>query len=332
MIKQRTDELYLSSSENYLLMIGITNVKVYNLNNDSLYKLKIRDISQAIITYDDKYIICRKEYSNYLYIYNLEDGKILLRKKISAEYKISSLVQCDTENIFLSLKSDYTKNSLTCIIIRYNFETGEEQKIVLPHLIEADFKSYIKKGNLLLFPFEFFCEDKYQTVYYTWNDCFVKTDDKLVRECHLNMDMNYSKNADYYSIATIGDFEENNYSKFTNDSQIVVYNKYNQPIIKINNRIFLTPEDIAKKYYLGYFTYDIDADEDVFYTKYDNIVELYYLKSMTLKKIEFDFDIMNVYISFKNDCIILLSLEIYCSYSYIYKLSNMIKNEIAYIL
>lgn len=299
-------------------------MKIMNLCNNEISKYPIQNICKLFVSNDDKYLFFAKDYSNVLYIYNITDVTLLKKKCFSSKYYIYSMIQCDNENIFIVLENRRTSEYN---IMKYNFGKDIEEIINIPNLKYADFRDVIKKGNQNIYKFQIsYRDDKIIDEYYGWKDGFIRVEDEKL---FLNnyTEIAYSNDGKYYFVSYTkmdGHFDP---KEVTKQSKLKVYDSSNHLLINLNDREFENELDIPKKYYAGHFTFDVGQKRNVFYTKRDNIVELYYFDPIEYKKIELDFDfiqIWDVWISFKNNAFIVgVNGPIY-SYCYVYSLSTFL--------
>ncbi len=291
----------LSPKENYILIFQSTNLKIYNTNSLKISEVPLKYICDAYITNDEKYLICRKDYCEYIYVYNLKTKEILVQKLFKKEYVVTSFVECDENSMFVCLES---KQNKPCIIVKYNFLKDEERIIYIPNMEKACFESTIVYNNQRLY---LIMSQDHQYRYYQWNNSSFEIVDIYQKYLNENLIITTSSDGNYSSIVNMIDldnFEDSSFKKVSKESYLAVF-KQSQLLFKLNKRKFEILDDMGTKHYFGRFTFDPISKEMVFYTRCHNKVQLYYLTSKKIIEFNTQFKLYDIYISFIKDIIII---------------------------
>lgn len=326
--KIKSDGEYVSPSEKYIITIVSTYISVYDVENNAVNRLAISNISRVCITLDDRFLYFSKLNSSYLYVYDLIKLEICLKKIIKRNTEIYSINQMNNTQLIILLKDKKSENKIGELykfnnyIYIYNSITQNIENIELPNVNIQNIDYPIKINHEFIFPINIY-EKKdnkviYKKEYYEIHEKKLKHR-KVSQEYYDNNEIIFSNSQKYYA-KIFNYYVDDSINIDEQHSKIIIYDKQEKEVFRIKDRKFDTPIDILTNCYRGKFVSDLYGVE-IFYTPYNKNIELYYMNGK-IKKLFVDMPIINVYLSFKKDFILINSPSIISSYCYIYKLSS----------
>lgn len=331
--KIKSDYEYISKSEQYIITCVGTYITIYNTKNFQFTKLMINDIEHICMTADDRYAFFSKIYSGYLYIYDLFSHELKPKKCIKSRMEIISINQYDENKILLVLKNKHKlkKYKERCyveyVLYLYDFKENQLINIEIPSkdIFSIDSIPIIKNNNIIYrCCIKEFDEDIIKEVFYKVQDRKFVEVELSQEDVNNTIDIVYSKDYQYY--AKILNKTKKNEDILLNKNQSGIYiydNKKNNEIMSIQNRCFNTEMKVLFNFYRGDFIVDKNRNH-IFYTPNNGTVELYYIEKKLAKILEFNLEIMNVYISYQYDYIMIRTAEMNRCFCYIYKLSSFL--------
>ncbi len=332
-IKQKSDYEYVSDSENYIILINSTYISVYNVLCNTMKEIKIRDVKDVYVDYKDRYLYLSKFYSSNLYIYELETGDLLLKKALKRGTKIKNLLAIDDELIVClenkksnhKVKDIYKSNSdikelyiFEQFMFLYHFSDNTIKNIILPNYI-FEVEGPMKIKDEYLYAIQIIEQDKLNTYLYK-----IKKDKDeifLIKSHSLNYDESviYSDDMKY--------FVKKNYKHYRLGSI------EGKNIDKINVKDFSNNEIFSKKN-----EKDLSLEFEIckFAKTYNNIYVVYFYWNKTiyiyeingkLREIKVNKEIIDMFLSLKNDYITILINNNHYTVLYMYTLSKMKDNK-----
>lgn len=322
--KSKSSIEYISESENYIVMILATFMRVYNIKEKNFIKINMDDVSHIYISNDDRFMIFAKSYSPYVYLYDLLKQEVVLRKVLERNTIIKSIYSNNNGNVLIWLQD----NSHT---INYN---GQDKTRYLLYSFNCKDNCFQKISNFDMYGVTHIFDAIYRIEFIDKNsnkhwisNCEI-IDDKI-QETHLledyissNYQIGFSKDKKYYFIAENSMKKNNDTILDESNSQLIVY-KNSTEILKINNRRANSSLETILNFYRGKFVIDNEGNH-IFYTSYNQKIYLYYLEKNIVKEIPLGMPILNYYISFINDYLFISSPQISYSVCYIYTLHELL--------
>lgn len=275
-------------------MVANTVIRVFDMRINKEYKFKVNYVSNVCISNDDRFLFYSRECSGYIKIYDLIEHKLVKRCITRSKY-IKSIHQYSQNQLLIWGKSEWGKSFYELYI--YNFIDDKVEIYKDDNIISVE--EVIKYNNKLYYPIDFIDGDNEISKYCEfYNDELIKHHDKL------NNDKNVLFSNDNKYCAVINKIflsDEKDYQLLNENTNIDMYNCDDKKLIfKIKDREFKSTFDILMNQYYGHFVTDLN-NENIFYTFPDNKIIFYYLESKVVKEINLDKEIMDCFVSFKND-------------------------------
>lgn len=315
--KVKSSGEYISESENYIVIMLATFIRLYDVRTKKTIKINIKDISHVYISRDDRFMILSKSYSPYIYLYDLIVHEIVIRKSLDKNAVISYIHSDKNGNAIICAK--YTCHINRCLLYIFYYKEGQFQRIDnnkicdLIHLYGAVYKIMFNDKEL----------KKGRTCNCEIIDGEIKEIDYIENFDTFNCQIEFSKDQKYYYIAEnyIID-KDSGYSLDENKSQMTIYKK-NKELFKLSNRRSNSGVEVLANIYRGKFTKDNEGNS-IFYTYYNQKISLYYLEKEIVKEIEIEMPAFNFYISFIHDYLLINNPNISYSFCYIYSLHELL--------
>lgn len=313
--KTSTTEQYVSNSQNCIVMILNTNVSIYNIKNNNTIKIKIDNVQDVCISNDDRFMLFSKIYSPYLYLYDLSNQKIILRKILKKT--IIKFIHLDNRgNALIWLKDISIESQQQYYLYSFHYKDNSIQPIdyfniySVDHIYDTVYKiEYLDKNT-----------NEKNIHYCEINNETIKKLNVLTNFDDHDCNFGFSKDKKYYFVAK--NIIKDDLKLDEKNSNIILYQNEKE-ILKINDRKANTPLDILLNLYRGKFVIDTDGNH-IFYTACNQKVYLYYLEKNINKEIEIGKPIFDYYISFKNDYLLINSSLVCYSNCYIYRLDELL--------
>lgn len=331
--KIKSDYEYISKSEQYIIACVRTYITIYNTITFQSTKLMINDIEHICVTVDDRYAFFSQIYSGYLYIYDLFRHELKPKKCIKRSMEIISINQYDENKILLVLENKHKLKKykeryyVEYVLYLYDFKEDQLINIKIPSkdIFEIESIPIIKNNNIIYrCCIKEFDKDIIKKVFYKVQDGKFVEVELSQEDANNTIDIVYSKDYQYYAKIFNKTKKVEDILLDKNQSGIYIYdsNKNNE-IMNIHNRCFNSEMEVLFNFYRGSFIVDEDKNH-IFYTPNNKTVELYYVEKNKTKILEFHLDIMNVYISYQYDYIMIRVAEMNRCFCYIYKLSSFL--------
>lgn len=316
--------LDISSSERYAVLYADTFLTVIDNEEKTQFKIDIKYVAHACITEDDRLLIGSTT-GSHLFVYDLKQKEIILKKCLSRKHWITLIQQYDEEKVFIWCQGN--KDTLLCIYDLKNQTFKKQVSDEIEHVFQQVIYAY---GKPL---FKLKMKDHYRYFYYAIdeNNQFIKQ-----QEINPNSTFTFSKNG-FYCL----EYKKNPTLKEHNYDIKAFDLKNNKLLWQVQNidcktgvgrgqeRVFYSKFAISL---LGAYIGDLILDQEnqpVLYRYQKNILELYYITKGIKKEIVFEDTIGVCRVSIKHDYV-LLRIDNFQKYprrgkGQIYKLSELLE-------
>lgn len=314
--KNKSNTEYISESENYIVTILATFIRLYDFRTNETTKINIEDISHVYISRDDRFMILSKSYAPYIYLYDLINYEIIIRKSLEKNTVISDIHSDKNGNAIICAK--YTSHINHCLLYTFYYKEKQFQRIDnhqiydIRHLCNAIYRIQFIDEN----------SDKERIHYCEILDGEIKEINYIEDFDAFHCQIGFSKDQKYHFIAKNYVNENGIFVLDEDKSQMIIY-KNNKEIFKISHRKASSAVEVLANFYRGRFTKDNEGNS-IFYTYYNQKISLYYLEKKIIKEINVGMTVFNFYISFMNDFLLINNPRISYSICYLYALHELL--------
>ncbi len=323
-LKLKSDYEYVSPSENYIIFVNNTFINVYHVLTNKMQRINKVHVKNVCIDTKDNYLFLSTFESGCLSIYDLKEGTFLTKKTILRNYEIENISFMNDDVVILlrnkkakgkikdfyefesDLKELFLFDYILCI---YQIKTDKIIYIDLPINIFL-IKHPIEIKQQYIYPIQIINHNDLKTVYYTLDQ---NNKLSLLKNDLLKYDL-YSYDFKYFVRKEYKPFKIENI-EYESLHKITLYNSFHKELFSIENQ-----DDFA-------FTFEICK----FARAYNNKNILYFYMNSTIylyeinKKLnsrQIDNTLISIYISLKNDYIVLRTSNRQYSMAYMYNVSR----------
>ena len=324
-LKIKSDYEYVSQSENYIVFVSNTFINVYHVLTNKTHRFNKVHVKNVCIDANDNYLFLSMFESGCLSIYDLKEGAFLKKRTILRSYEIENISPIN-DDIVILLRNKKEKGKIKDF---YEFENNLKELFLFDYVlciyqIKTDKFTYIDlPTNIFLiehpieikhqyiYPMQIINHNDLKTIYYILNQynklSLLKND--LLKYDLYSYDFNYFVRKEYKTFK-IEDIEYKDLYKIT------LYDSFQNELFFIENN----QDDFSATFEICEFTRAYD-NKNILYFYMNSTIYLYEINKK-LNSRQIDNTLISVYISLKNDYIVLRTSNRQCSMAYMYNLSR----------